>query len=714
MIKFWGFVVLIVSFINSSWIMDVKADNTLISYAKLKALVAPEKPAPTETEDEEDTDEDENEEEEDEVGEVITSNTENKPVTPKIETPLESNPTIVPKQSAQTSEIQPSPSPAATTPMNQTTTNTPEKDKGTPPSSPPLATQEEAPKQTLSPQTEIALEGLKTPEVQPPLSNSTPVLTPPPTEPSTPNALLEEKPISAVPPSVGPVNPSKPTDTSNEISPPPPPSTQIVHTPPQALKEVETIHLSPHESRIISLMEEAKQIFVADPKIADIQLASPSTLYVFGTGLGETQILATGKNSNILYQYQVSVQSNYDDLLDLIKKTTKETIVIRKIPNGIVLDGIVSSAKVAEDIRQLAEQYMNGKVSGEKGTVAKNIVSGGGSSGKPAVINQLKIKEKVQINLRVKVAEVQRTVINQVGINWGALIAVGTHGRIGILSGRAPIDPTVTTNTSNIFNRSTNILTNSIGARFKDTMNDIAGILDMLAQEELAVILAEPNLITTSGEEASFLVGGEFPYPLLSGVGAAATVTYQFKAYGISLTFTPTIIGDKIVLRIRPEVSELDTTNSIKDQVGNLIPSIRTRRAESTVEVGNGQSLAMAGLLSNQTASTISAFPGLGEIPILGALFRSNDFKSDRTELVIVVTPYIVKPLDSAEDVALPTEGLQFANLSDMVWNRRMTRPNPPSKEFPVSPPGTEPGECGRPQPGVPPHPIAGDSGFYF
>jgi pilus assembly protein CpaC len=234
----------------------------------------------------------------------------------------------------------------------------------------------------------------------------------------------------------------------------------------------------------------------------------------------------------------------------------------------------------------------------------------------------------------------------------------------------------------------------SIGANFptKFGHTDFSALIDALAQENLATVLAEPNLVTRSGEEASFLVGGEYPYPISQGTGANLTVSIQFKPYGISLSFIPVVIGDMISLRVRPEVSDLDRTITIEDQNGNNIPSIQTRRAESTMEMANGQSMIMAGLLSDQTAGTINNFPGLGDIPILGALFRSVEYQNAKTELVIIVTPYIVEPIDNPQDIMVPTQGLKFAKLLDMIlFNRLNDSPDP------------------SPSPG-----LVGNAGFYF
>jgi pilus assembly protein CpaC len=261
------------------------------------------------------------------------------------------------------------------------------------------------------------------------------------------------------------------------------------------------------------------------------------------------------------------------------------------------------------------------------------------------------------------VAEVQRTVVNALGINWSAF--VNQNMKLGLLTGRGASIVNSTTGNFIQAPQTPNPL-NSLGAQFHtNNQASYATVLDALAQEQLATILAEPTLVAASGEEASFLAGGEFPYPVAQGTGTGVTITYQFKQYGINLAFLPVVIDDKIVMRIRIEVSDLDFTQSIQS-AGSYIPAVRTRRAETTVEMGNGQSMVLAGLLSELASSAINSMPGLGDLPILGPLFRSNNFQNKLTELVIMVTPYYVDPMDSPQEVSLPTDGLQYANIISM------------------------------------------------
>jgi len=420
------------------------------------------------------------------------------------------------------------------------------------------------------------------------------------------------------------------------------------------------IQLANHGTQVINLKQPAGQVLLTDPKVADVQLVTPSTLYVYGRSPGNTEIIVTGQDMLTAYRFEINVVSDYRELENLIKGFVPHSNVkVYSVPDGLLLQGTVDSAKVSEDIRALSQRYV-----GLQGTV----------------VNQLKVKSSTQINLKVKIAEVKRTVVNQLGINWST--APINNLRFGLFTGRPNTIIDAATGLPSNFLPSTKSPTpSSIGTNFptgKFGHTDFSVLIDALAQESLATVLAEPNLVTRSGEEASFLVGGEYPYPISQGSGANLTVTIQFKPYGISLSFLPVVIGDSISLRVRPEVSDLDNTINIKDQNGNPIPSIQTRRAESTMEMANGQSMIMAGMLSDQSSGTINNFPGLADIPILGALFRSVDYQNSKTELVIVVTPYIVEPIENLQDIILPTQGLKFAKLLDMILLQRINDPTSP------------------------------------
>ncbi|MBI3453042.1 MAG: type II and III secretion system protein family protein, partial [Rhodospirillales bacterium] len=292
------------------------------------------------------------------------------------------------------------------------------------------------------------------------------------------------------------------------------------------------------------------------------------------------------------------------------------------------------SAGHAEDIRRLAARF---------------------APGEGGVINRLRVDAPSQVNLRVRVAEVSRRVIKQFGFNWESLFSSG-----GFLLGLATGNPVVSGG-SFLTRRSNN---NNVFGGVRQGRLNLNVLVDALANEGLLTVLAEPNLTALSGETASFLAGGEFPIPVPQGNNV---VTIEFKRFGVSLGFTPTLIdGDRINLRVNPEVSELTSNGSIT--INNfVIPALTTRRAETTVELGSGQSFAIAGLLKSDLDHDIKKLPGLGDLPVLGTLFRSDTFKRGETELVIIVTPYVVRPVSSARALHAPTDGLIPPNDAERI-----------------------------------------------
>lgn len=501
----------------------------------------------------------------------------------------------------------------------------------------------------------------------PALADTSPASNP---QPGLDAANLKNTPSPEAPTTQKPAVPNNPALPTSPASPEPPPIAKNVIVDPSKEKALpisagknigvatrKRIELTNHGTHVINLKQPAGQVLLTDPKVADVQLVTPSTLYVYGRSPGNTEIVVTGQDMQTAYRYEIHVASDYRELENLIQGLVPHgNVKVHSVPDGILVQGTVDSAKIAEDIRSLAQRYV-----GTQGTV----------------VNQLKIKNSTQVSLRVKIAEVKRTVVNQLGINWST--SPLNNLRFGLFTGRPStvFSATSTGVPANFLPSTETPRTSSIGANFptKFGATDFSGLIDALAQENLASVLAEPNLVTRSGEEASFLVGGEYPYPISQGSGANLTVSFQFKAYGVSLSFVPVIIGNSISLRVRTEVSDLDRTVTVKDPNDNLIPSIQTRRAESTMEMGNGQSMVMAGLLSDQSSGTINNFPGLADLPILGALFRSVDYLNAKTELVIIVTPYIVEPIDEAQDIVLPTQNLKFAKLMDMILFNRINDP---------------------------------------
>ena len=310
--------------------------------------------------------------------------------------------------------------------------------------------------------------------------------------------------------------------------------------------------------------------------------------------------------------------------------------------NVILLTGTVAAPEDAAEAQRLVEAYV--------GTDAN-------------VISRLRMATPLQVNLQVRIAEVSRSVVRALGVNLTSVDATGGF-KFGIGQGRSPftqvspggpvaVGSDLEGDLYNIVNQGSSGST--LGAFGKFLGLDIGAALDLAETQGLVTTLSQPNLTALSGETAEFLAGGEFPIPLAQGLG---TTTIEYKNYGVSLAYTPTVLANgRISMRVRPEVSELSSQGAITLN-GFEVPALTTRRAETTIELGSGQSFMIAGLLSNSATNTIDKAPGLGDIPILGNLFRSTTYRKGETELVIVVTPYLVKPVDG-NDIKLPTDGFR-------------------------------------------------------
>lgn len=388
-----------------------------------------------------------------------------------------------------------------------------------------------------------------------------------------------------------------------------------------------TVVLEVRKGGLIRLDQPAATVFVADPEICDIQVKSPSLIYLVGKKTGETTLYAVDGEERVLAAMQVSVVHDLNRLQRAVRELHPDIrLEVASVGGAVVLEGDVPTAAVAEDVRRLAAQFVNDE--GE-------------------LVNRLAVTAPTQVNLRVRVAEMSRDTQKQLGFNWDAV------GRFGSFSlGLATFNPF-----------STNVVTDMIGGSVSTGNLDANVLIDALNQEGLISILAEPNLTALTGETASFLAGGEFPILVPQGEDR---VTVEFKKFGVSLAFTPTLLSpSRISLNVRPEVSQLSNDGAVSIPVagGTLsVPALTVRRAETTVELGSGQSFAIAGLLQNNVSHDVQKFPGLGDIPILGALFRSTRFQRNESELVIIITPYVVRPAPGP-GLALPNDG--YAPPSD-------------------------------------------------
>ena len=388
------------------------------------------------------------------------------------------------------------------------------------------------------------------------------------------------------------------------------------------------IALSIGAGRLIGLPRPMADLFVADDKIADVQVRSSTQIYVFGKGPGETTISATDKAGNVLYAATVRVGTNIGSLDRMLKVAMPGSAITATVMNGLVLlTGTVESPAEIEEAQRLT-QALAGETT--------------------QVVTRLRTPIPLQVNLQVRIAEVSRDFVKRIGLNL--LGSDTTNGfKLGIAQGRNPIGQGTPFNPSQL----SNPMGTTLGAAGRLLGLNLTAALDLGETDGFVTTLAEPNLTALSGETASFLAGGEIPIPISQGLGA---VSIEYKQYGVSLAFTPTVLSDgRIAMRVRPEVSQLSDAGSVKLN-GFTVPGITTRRTETTVELGSGQALMIGGLLSNTHNNSTDKAPGLGDLPILGALFRSNSFRRQETELVIIVTPYLVKPM-AAADASLPTDG---------------------------------------------------------
>jgi pilus assembly protein CpaC len=400
--------------------------------------------------------------------------------------------------------------------------------------------------------------------------------------------------------------------------------------------------------RVIQLGGPAANLFVADPKVAEARPASATSLFVFGLAVGHTTIAAMDNAGHSVGVYDLLVvpSSAAATLAGsaINRALPAQAIKARPTPDGVEISGHVATPAEAERAATAAQSFL-----GDKQIVA----------------NRLQVGESIQVLLRVRIVEMSRTLTRDLGLNWQNLAGrIGNFATIGLAT-QFPLNDLTSGATAPV----------AAFASFRKT--SVEAIVDALAQDQLVTILAEPNLTTLSGEPASFLAGGEFPVPVAQQQNS---ISVDFKQYGISLAFVPTVMaGDRINMHVRPEISQLTDQGAVQLTAGNasiVIPALLVRRADTTVELGSGQSFAIAGLLSDNVTHTGNAVPGLGEIPGIGALFRSDSFKRQESEIVIIVTPFIVHPVGDASALHMPTDGWRPPNdLERILLLRQSGRP---------------------------------------
>ena len=411
-----------------------------------------------------------------------------------------------------------------------------------------------------------------------------------------------------------------------------------------------SIDLSVGRGRLVSLPAAMSDIFVADDKVADVQVRSSRQLYVFGKTPGETSIYATDASGRVVFSTVARVGNNIETIDQMLSLAMPEASIAANTMNGFVLlTGTVQSPDDAAEAERLVQAFV-----GEQ----------------TKVLSRLRMATPLQVNLQVRIAEVNRSLVKEIS---GNLLTRDTDGPLGngflggVFGGRQAGSITTDANGNTIYSITTPPGTRSLAGAGRLFGLDLIASLDIGERSGLVATLAQPNLTAISGETADFLAGGEFPVPI---PGNFAGTTIEYRKYGVSLAYTPTVLSNgRISLRVRPEVSELSTEGAIEMQ-GFQVPALTIRRAETTVELGSGESFMIAGLLNNRSIGAIDKMPGLGDVPLLGALFKSDSFRRGETELVIVVTPYLVEPV-SANDIKLPTDAFRDTNdLQRLLLNQ--------------------------------------------
>jgi pilus assembly protein CpaC len=395
---------------------------------------------------------------------------------------------------------------------------------------------------------------------------------------------------------------------------------------------------------LVRLAQPASTVFVANPDIADVQVKSPKLIYITAKSPGETVIYAVDSNENVLLNAPIRVSLALSRLRRSLQELVPGALIgTDSVASNLVLSGSVADAGQAEKAVALAK------------AVAAEVKGG-------QVVNRLSITTPNQVNLRVLVAEIDRTVLKQIGVDWDRIAGPVTFS---------------TANSPTPLVNSLIIGDNIAGIPLGKAVNATVSALET---EGFLTVLAQPNLTAVSGQTASFLAGGEFPVPTVQAVSTGSTaITIQFQPFGVQLSFTPTVIdGDHLSLRVRPDISQLSTQGEVSVS-GFIIPALTVRRAETTVNLASGESFALAGLLQHTTDQEISKIPWIGDIPILGALFRSNKFQNNESELVILITPYLVQP--TTQPLSSPVAGLQLPNDVQQVFLNDIYRqklPAPP------------------------------------
>lgn len=419
------------------------------------------------------------------------------------------------------------------------------------------------------------------------------------------------------------------------------------------------VELSKGRSLIIDLPRDAKEVFVANPAVANAVVRSSRKLFLIGIDNGATSIFVMDAEGRQIAALDVTIARDINILRQsLLQSLPGGRFDVKAVGDSLVLSGSVNSASEAQQAIDIANAFVG-------------IAAGASTRG--AVINNLTIRNKDQVMIRVTVVEVARTVLKQFGIsttgNWSALNPLGADGNF------------LTNNTGFPLTGAYSPAGNALTASVRSGGFSLQATLRAFEQAGVSRILAEPTLTAISGEAAKFTAGGEIPVPSNCSVGSAAsaacTVSLTYKPYGVSLAFTPVVLAEnRISIRVATDVTELDPQNAFSYNLNGRVvpvPATTRRNSETTVELASGATMMTAGLIQQKSKGTVNGLPGLMNLPILGALFRSRDYQRDETELMIMVTPYIAQPME-ARQVQRPDDGFVDAPDGQAVLLGRLNK----------------------------------------
>jgi pilus assembly protein CpaC len=425
-----------------------------------------------------------------------------------------------------------------------------------------------------------------------------------------------------------------------------------------------TFYVPINRSELITTNTDMAEVVVTDPDVANVLVHGKRKVSVIGLRVGQTTLRIFDTNHKTIRDVDVFV--TYD--LPAVRKALKqflpnERIGVSMVNTRMALTGDVSSAAAAASAMEIAEEFISGKLSDAQ---TQQRVAYDGQGKLSPVLNMMKISSGQQVMLRIRIGEAQRTAVKNLGVSLQAVGGSDLPLSIGTGIARTL---TSSTGTSSLkygqvtpSNATSAFATGSI---FTPGSSGVGAAIEALERDGLIKILAEPNLTALSGEEAQFLAGGEFPIPVPQQQG---TTTIEYKPFGVALKFTPYVLSpNRIRIQVNPEVSSVSSENAIRTNDGYTAPSLVTRRASTTVELAPGESFMIAGLVRDDITSNIDQLPGAGNIPVLGALFRSTAFNRNETELVISVTPFLVDPVKGS-DIKLPTDDFRPASFMDSIF----------------------------------------------